>query len=333
MGKQGPLDHYLGCTHIVRPAPAESDKLRIEVAFDVRQYVRDSIKSYLEQTKCIGPLKSAQTPYLSDEETGIEPPGVHSKAAMSVLAQLLYCARLARPDFMLAINLLSRNFTTWTVYHDRSFHRVLEYAQYSQEYMLRGHVGSGAISQELYCDADHAGCKKTRRSTSGIWLELRSGVDSTLPVEWSSKRQGNVAYSTPEAELVALTEALREVGLPCRTLVEATALNKGLREMSLPIGILLEAATGTFLDISNQVPMTILEDNSATIVIAEKGRSPALRHLTKTHGISIMWLAEVCAAASNKIVHCPTLDQKGDGFTTALEKHKFLGMLKQLGIS
>ena len=198
----------------------------------MRQYVRDSIKSYLEQIECVGPLKSAQIPYLSDEETGLEPPGVHSKAAMSVLAKLLYCARLARPDFMLAINLLSRNFTTWTVYHDRSFHRVLEYAQHSQEFMLRGHVGSGAISQELYCDADHAGCKKTRRSTSGIWLELRSGGDSTFPIEWSSQRQGNVAYSTPEAELVALTEALREVGLPCRTLVEATALNKGLWETS-----------------------------------------------------------------------------------------------------
>ncbi len=37
--------------------------------------------------------------------------------------------------------------------------------------------------------------------------------------------------------------------------------------------------------IENKVPMTIFEDNSATIVIAEKGRSQALRHLNETHGI------------------------------------------------
>ena len=103
--------------------------------------------------------------------------------------------------------------------------------------------------------------------------------------------------------------------------------------MSLPLGTLIEATTGNFPAINNQVPMSILEDNSATIVIAEKGRSPALRHLSKTHGVSIMWIAEVCANPNNRIQHCPTLEQKADGFTKPLERLKFLGMLEQLGIS
>ncbi len=104
---------------------------------------------------------------------------------------------------MFAINIMSRNFTSWTIYHDRAMLRLLSYAQFSQDYVLRGHVGSGPIVQQLYRDADHAGCKKTRRSTSGIWLELRTGPESTFPIDWSSKRQGHVAYRTPEAELVS----------------------------------------------------------------------------------------------------------------------------------
>ncbi len=110
-----------------------------------------------------------------------------------------------------------------------------------------------------------------RRVASG-W-KLRTGLESTFPVDRCSKHQGHVAYSAPEAELVSLTEVLREVGLPCRTLVEATALNNGLPETSLPIGILLEATTVEFPVIENKVPMTIFEDNRATSVIAEKGRS------------------------------------------------------------
>ncbi len=71
--------------------------------------------------------------------------------------------------------------------------------------------------------------------------------------------------------------------------------------------------------IENLVPMSIFENNSATIVIAEKGRTQAVRHLFEMHGISIMWLAEVCTDPQNKIVHCPTLDQKCDGVTKVRE--------------
>ena len=75
------------------------------------------------------------------------------------------------------------------------------------------------------------------------------------------------------------------------------------------------------------------EDNTAAIVIALKGKSNAFRHLSKTHRISISWIAEVFTNDLCNIQHVETNLQKGDGFTKPLERIKFLAMLEQIGIS
>ena len=49
-----------------------------------------------------------------------------------------------------------------------------------------------------YVDADHAHCKLTRRSTTGIVLFVNN-----MPVRWMSKRQKTVETSTYGSELVA----------------------------------------------------------------------------------------------------------------------------------
>ncbi len=88
-----------------------------------------------------------------------------------------------------------------------------------------------------------------------------------FPLEWCSKRQTAVAHSTTKAELISLA--------------------KGLCETVLPITILLEAVLGhTF------VPY-VREDNEATRTVIRKGKSSVLRHLSKTHRVSLSWVAEV----------------------------------------
>ncbi|KAK9692865.1 hypothetical protein QE152_g34844 [Popillia japonica] len=53
-----------------------------------------------------------------------------------------------------------------------------------------------------YSDADHAGDKLTRRSTSGMLIKYCEG-----PVMWRSKLERCVALSSMEAEYVAASEA------------------------------------------------------------------------------------------------------------------------------
>ena len=70
----------------------------------------------------------------------------------------------------------------------------------------------------------------------------------------------------------------------------------------------------------------------STIQIVNKGRSPALRHLAKTHRVSLAWVHEVCSSSGVSLVHCPTDVQLADSFTKALERVKFDAALLQLSI-
>ncbi|GKB85337.1 retrovirus-related pol polyprotein from transposon TNT 1-94, partial [Tanacetum coccineum] len=56
-----------------------------------------------------------------------------------------------------------------------------------------------AYRKALKCDADHAGCQDTRRSTSGSAQYLGDKL-----VSWSSKKQKRIAISSTEAEYIAL---------------------------------------------------------------------------------------------------------------------------------
>ena len=66
--------------------------------------------------------------------------GKHASVAQSVLAKLLYCGRLARPDIVIAINLLSRCLTRWTVWHDGALLTLVAYCHNTAGLMLHGYM-------------------------------------------------------------------------------------------------------------------------------------------------------------------------------------------------
>jgi Reverse transcriptase (RNA-dependent DNA polymerase) len=71
-----------------------------------------------------------------------------------------------------------------------------------------------------YCDADHAGCRVTRRSHSGILIFVNNA-----PVTWYSKRQNTVESSTFGSEFIAMRVAVEQV----------EGLRYKLRMMGIPI--------------------------------------------------------------------------------------------------
>ena len=122
-----------------------------------------------------------------------------------------------------------------------------------------------ALQPHLFADADFAGCTDTQRSTSGLHLALR-GPNSCFPIAGVSKRQTCVSHSTPEAEMVSMSHALRHCGLPCLDLWHA----------------LLPHKPG----------LVVHEDNQAMIKVVETGRNPTMRYIGRTHGVSVAWLHE-----------------------------------------
>ena len=115
------------------------------------------------------------------------------------------------------------------------------------------------LELRLWCDSDLAGDWFSSRSTAGVWLELASvSSGNSFPLAWFSRKGEGTSHSTPEAEFVSLA--------------------LGARQELLPVSTLLNEVLGESLNI---MPV-ILEDNEATEIIARKGYSPALRHLTRT---------------------------------------------------
>lgn len=62
------------------------------------------------------------------------------------------------------------------------------------------------LELSAYCDSDWAGCKETRRSTTGFCTLLGQNL-----ISWSAKRQPTVSRSSTEAEYRALGATAQEI--------------------------------------------------------------------------------------------------------------------------
>ena len=93
------------------------------------------------------------------------------------------------------------------------------------------------VSTTCFVDADHAGCRLTRRSHSGVLIFV-----NRAPIIWFSKRQATVESSTFGSESIAMRQAF--------DLIEA--LRYKLRMMGVPI----ESATKVYCDNESVVNAT-----------------------------------------------------------------------------
>ena len=181
--------------------------------------------------------------------------------------KILYGARFVRMDLLRIIGFLACAFTRWTPECDKRLHRLVSYLDTTVDAMQVGWVADdlSQLQPTLYADADFAGCVLTQRSTTGVYLCIR-GPRTCWPVLGLSKRQGCVSNSTPEAELVATSHALRMVGCPGLELWQAL----------LP----------------HAPKMRFLEDNQAMLQCVKTGRNPTMRHLPRTHRVQVGWIHE-----------------------------------------
>ena len=88
-----------------------------------------------------------------------------------------------------------------------------------------------------FCDADHAGCKQTRRSHTGVIIFI-----NRAPILWFSKRQNSVETSTFGSEIVALRIAIEMI--------------EGLRYKLRMMGVPIDGACRMFCDNESVVKNT-----------------------------------------------------------------------------
>ena len=101
-----------------------------------------------------------------------------------------------------------------------------------------------------------------------------------------------------------------------------------IRHEALPIQALLENFLGRL------VRMRVGIDNTQALTAIEKGYSKRLRHLSRTHRISIGVLNELQkdGEAMVEFVHEPTASHKGDLFTKSFAPAAFAERVQMLGM-
>jgi len=214
------------------------------------------------------------------------------------LGCLLYISRRTRPDICFAVSLLCRVAHDPAIHHWTAVKRLLRYLRGTAEYGLyigpsqRGPAQRVAPSQhddilEAFVDADWAGEKVSRKSTTGFIVKLYGSC-----VAWRSVKQSIVALSTAEAEYVAMSDCVR-------------ALARA-RNLLMQIGITVPVAQ-------------VWEDNQPAITWADHGGGMRSKHID----VRYHYVRDEVLNNRIRITYCPTHKMQADALTKPVcaDKH------------
>jgi transposase InsO family protein len=144
-------------------------------------------------------LSTKQSPSTDEEKEDME-----RIPYASVVGSLMYAMVCTRPDIAHAVGVVSRFLSNPGREHWNAVKWIMRYLRGTSKLCLS--FGSGKPMLVGYTDSDMAGDVDTRKSTSGYLITFSGGA-----VSWQSRLQKCIALSTTEAELIAATEACKEL--------------------------------------------------------------------------------------------------------------------------
>ena len=256
------LDMYLGCNQSKGNVTLGNGHRVTTVTYDMEQFLRSCVDRYLEVAGDIK-LNKVVTPELH-EETKNHVSRKPAKEGPSVVCN--WCNNLVPTDGPVrghlaphaASVLMKLLYGGWTDSDDRGLHHLMCYVHHTKHWRMVGWV-----TPWMMCTWP---CMRTLTLHSGGHLNIQ-GPNTRFPLSGSSKRQGCVSHSTPEAEIVAADVAMRAMGMPALKLLQR---------------ILKKSPNFVFYD-----------DNKAMIGVVRSGRNPTMRHLERSHGVCISWTHEM----------------------------------------
>ena len=167
----------------------------------------------------------------------------------------------------------------------------------------------------LFQDSDFAGDLEDSKSTSGGTLCV-SGCHTFVPISWMCKKQTSVSHSSTESEIVSLDAGLRLDGIPAIDLWNLIVLvlgntiqspdrsgqpivngdrdhGRNKRSQGM-INVLnnIDCVPSNVQFSHQEALLYVFEDKEAVIKMIIKGRSPTMRHVSRTHRVALDWLFE-----------------------------------------
>ena len=287
-----------------------SENFRISSwSFDMEGRAKKCVERYCElANKATQQLHKVSTPYIDDHqfEEEIGSVGELPTVCSQIVLKCSYLARIGRPDIPWSVNKLARSITKWTKACDKRLNRLISYIHHTCEYRQYCHVGNTAKLYRLglFQDSVFAGDLEDSKSTSGGTLCV-FGSHTFLRISWMCKKQTAVSHSSTESEIISLDAGLRLDGIPALDLWDLIVFVFGntnqnhdstvrpvvcrdknhVRQQSRGVINILDNVdlVPSNVQFSHQEALVyVFEDNEAVIKMIIKGRSPTMRHVSRT---------------------------------------------------
>jgi hypothetical protein len=249
-------------------------------------------------TRVTTPLSQGYRPELDQSR---ELDGKRGQYYQSLIGVLRWICELGRVDILVAVSMLSRyvvsprdghlqqvfHLFAYLKHHKRSkmvfndsepifdensFH-VCDWSEFypDAEEAIPHNVpeerGHGVVTS-AFVDADHAGCKATRRSHTGVFAFVNKA-----PILWYSKRQNTVETSTFGSEFCAMKVAIDMI--------------EGVRFKLCMMGIPLSGPTSVFCDNQSVVKNTTAPES----VLKKRHNAIAYHRAREAHAAGIIRVA------------------------------------------
>ena len=286
-------DTYLGAQVSKFYIDGASDPMKPRWAMSSEKYVKQAVadveKELSEVDQCLPtrvstPLSQGYRPELDQSR---ELDAKRGQYYQSLIGVLRWICELGRVDILVAVSMLSRylmspreghlqqvfHLFAYLKHHKRSrmvfddtepifdsnAFKTCDWSEFYPEAeeqlppMMPQERGHG-VTTSCFVDADHAGCKATRRSHTGVFVFVNKA-----PILWYSKRQNTVETSTFGSEYCAMKTAIDMI--------------EGLRYKLRMMGVPLVGSTAVFCD--NQ---SVVKNSTAPESVLKKRHNAIAYH-------------------------------------------------------
>lgn len=210
----------------------------------------------------------------------------------SVSMRLAYLSQ-DRPDLQVLAKELAKGLKNPTTAHWKMLKRGARYLQ-NRPRLVHLFPSQQAIARlDVWTDADHAGCLRTRKSTSGYCVRLNGSTIKT-----SCKSQAVIALSSGEAEFYSLVTA------SCGALGEQSALR----------------------DWGIWLPIQCWMDSNTGLSIASRRGLGRVKHVDTI----FLWVQDAVASGRISLGKKPTADMLADLLTKAMDQARMRMLLERM---
>ena len=306
------------------PVPEKSDANISSWSYDMEGHAKKCVERYCDlANKTTQQLYKVATSCMDDHQfkgEENESVGELSTVCSQIVLKSLYFARIGRPDILWSVNKLARAVTKWTKSCDKRLARLIPYIHHTSGY--RQFCNAGNTAQQcrlrLFQDSDFAGDLEDSKSTSGGILCI-FGSHTFVPTSWMCKKQTSVSpqlhrsgnhfswcrvthgryscsHSLGFGDLNISFHTEQDWTTQGRARRDPSAIVKPNMHNSIPVKHTNVIPTNIDHIPSNtthsgpSAMLYVFEDNEAVIKMISKGRSPTMRHVSRTHRVSLDWL-------------------------------------------